>query len=288
MGNSNSNSSCAQLELSSVFHALCSGDPMNNSESCKYTAALLLSSKIRCYTDRIFFPSAVILIVIGTILNSFSLYCFRKMKKRDSQYVYLFALSLGDTIGLHLSFTLPILRQIGRFDDFFRSSKFLCGITGVLTESFLIFPTWIVVILTIERLIYTINPLGRSSLYTERQRRAKTSIIILAIIVVLLSLYRVVDFKGIDQVSVFAVAACNETHKPITFIRNINLMIWTILPECFTLIISLVIVYEIKLATKKFHPSYSKIHRSKYNQATKTVLLISILFLLFHTPTGMY
>jgi hypothetical protein len=206
------------------------------------------------------------------------------MNKRNSQNVYLSVLSLVDTINLHINFTLPMVRRIEKFDDSFRNTKIICRLTGVFTEFFLIFPTWIVVLLTVERLISISWPLKRRPSYA--QTRAKISIIILAIIVVFLSLYRLWDVKGIDQVSVFSVVACNGTHQSIAFMRNLNLMIWTIVPECLTLIISLIIIYQIKLATQKFEPHHSKARQLKYNQATKTVLLISILFLIFHTPTG--
>ena len=64
----------------------------------------------------------------------------------------------------------------------------LCRVNGLLTEFFLIFPTWIVVLLTFERLICILWPLKCHSLYT--QKRAKVSIFILAFIVMCLSLYR--------------------------------------------------------------------------------------------------
>jgi hypothetical protein len=94
--------------------------------------------------------------------------------------------------------------------------------------------------------------------------------------------------KGIDQVSVFSIAACNGTDRSIDFIRNLNLMIWTILPECLTFIMSLMMIYQIQSMPKKFKTNPSKNRQSQYTQATRTVLLISILFLIFHTPTGIY
>ncbi|CAF0734414.1 unnamed protein product [Rotaria sp. Silwood1] len=284
MGDSDIYSSCSHFEPSLYLPTMCRHGSMNNTEDCKEMGTLTYVFKADCYISRVFYPLTGTLIVIGTILNLFSLYCFLKMNKRNSQNVYLSVLSLGDTINLQINFTLPILRQNGAFDDYFRNSNILCRLTGVLTEFFLIFPTWIVVLLTMERLICISWPLKRRSSYT--QRRAKISILILAIIVILLSIYRLFDLKGIDQVSVFAVAACNGKHTPIDFMRDLNLMIWTMIPECFTLIMSLIIIYQIKLATQKFQPNYSKARQLKYNQATKTVLLISILFLIFHTPTG--
>lgn len=241
---------------------------------------------VDCYIQRLFFPTAASLVFIGTVLNLFSLYCFLKMNKRNSQNVYLSALSLGDTINLHVNFTIPLLRQIEVIDNYFQYIPIICRINGFLTEFFLIFPTWIVVLLTCERLICILWPLKCYSLYTHK--RAKISIFILALVVMCLSFYRFYDVKGIDQASVFAITACDVTNGSITLpvIRHLNLTIWAILPECLTLIMNLVIIYNIKLATQKFEPFYSKARQTKYNQATKTVLLISILFLIFHTPTG--
>ncbi|CAF3325314.1 unnamed protein product [Rotaria socialis] len=284
MNDSNIASECSEHKLLPYLAAICPYGSSNNIQGCNDFRILLFFLKADCYISQVFHPIIRTLIVIGTILNLFSLYCFLKMNKRNSQNVYLSVLSLGDTINLQINFTLPMLRQNERFDNYFRSSTVLCRIAGVLAEFFLIFPTWIVVLLTMERLICISWPLKRRSSYT--QTRAKTSILILAILVLLLSIYRLFDLKGIDQASVFSVLACNGSYISVDFMRDLNLMIWTIVPECFTLIMSLIIIYQIKLATQKFQPNYSKARQLKYNQATKTVLLISILFLCFHTPTG--
>lgn len=286
MGDSDIATSCSYEDYLQ-FKAICSNSTGDNGpEACRDINTVIFFLIANCHITRVFYPLTGILIVIGTILNLFALYCFLKMNKRNSQNVYLSVLSLVDTINLHINFTLPMLRRYGPFDDAFRSLTILCRLTGVLTEFFLIFPTWIVVLLTFERLICILWPLKRRSSYT--QTRAKLSIIFLAVIVSLLSLYRIFDLKGIDQMSVFAVPACNGTHISLTIIRNFNLMVWTIIPQCLTLIMSLIIVYQIKLATQQLKQDQSKNRQSKYNQATKTVLLISILFLIFNTPTGWF
>lgn len=284
MSDSETSTSCSYKDYS-LLRTFCSNNTSNDTDECRYIDTLIVFLFADCHITRVFYPLTGILIVLGTILNLFSLYCFLKMNKRNSQNVYLSVLSLGDTINLHVNFTLPMLRRFGRFDDFFRSLKILCRLTGVFTEFFLIFPTWIVVLLTFERLICILWPLKRRSSYSQTQ--AKLFITALAIVIFFLSFYRIFDLKGIDQVSVFAVPACNGSHYSITIMRNFNLLIWTIIPECLTLILSLMIVYQIKLATQQLGQEQSKGRQAKYNQATKTVLLISILFLVFHTPTGM-
>ena len=278
-------SSCYDVRYPAI-HRHCDKTETNGStyDYCQQLNLIDIFMKADCYIEKVFLQVTGSLVIIGTILNLFSLYCFYKMKKRNSQNVYLSVLSLADTMNLQINFTLPILRQFSKFDEIFRSASLICRLSGVLTEFFLIFPTWVIVLLTFECLIFITWPLKRRSSYSRTH--AKIAVAFLAFIVFGLSLYRLKDLKGIDQVSVFSVVACNETHQPIGFMINLNLMIWTLVPECLTLIMSLIIAYQIKLATRQFQRAHSKARQLKYNQATKTVLLISILFLIFHTPTG--
>jgi len=287
---SNQTNICKDIETIFDTSSSCfDGVPTPNLTDCDLLILIYRFIIIDCYIERLFYPIAGCLIFIGTVLNLFSLYCFLKMNKRNSQNVYLSALSLGDTISLHVNFTIPLLRQIEVINNYFDTISILCRLNGFLTEFFLIFPTWIVVLLTFERLICILWPLKCYSLYTHK--RAKSSIFILAVIVMCLCIYRFFDVKGIDQTNVFAIAACDNSESEsktgkLKIISYINLFVWAILPEFLTLIMNLFIIYNIKLATQKFEPFYSKARQTKYNQATKTVLLISILFLIFHTPTG--
>jgi hypothetical protein len=262
----------------------CDDNSENNTEICEKLQTILFFITADYYTNKGFYPLTVFLVLIGTILNLYSLYYFLKINRRNSQNIYLSTISICDTIDLHINFTLPILRQSARFDDYFRNSIKLCRFTGVLTEFFLIFPTWMIMLLIIERLFYISRPVKSSSFHA--QKRAKISIFILAIIVTLLSLYRLVDLKGIEQISVFSVLACSGTDRPFTIMRNINLMIWITVPNLFTMIMCLMMIYSIKLATEKSRVNHLKIRRLKYNRTTKIVLSMSILTLIFHTPIG--
>ncbi|CAF1078574.1 unnamed protein product [Adineta ricciae] len=263
----------------------CANGSTSNNETCKHIDTIARVVTVDCYMNQTVYPYVVLFILlVGTILNLLSLYCFLKTNKRNSQNVYLSALSLGDTINLHINFGLPMLRKFDAFDTAFRQYVIVCRLTGILTEFFLIFPTWIVVLLTIERLVTISWPTRNRPAYTQTQ--AIISVMTLVICVFLLSLYRLSDLKGIDQLSVFSITACSDGNDSFEWVRNVNLIIWTILPECLTFLMSLIIIYQIKSVTRNMHSNSSKVHRSQYNQATKTVLLIAILFLLFHTPTG--
>lgn len=286
MSTSNVTEICEEIDLLFDTSSKCFEDaPLPNITDCDLLILIHRLILIDCYIERILFPLTGSFAFVGTVLNLFSLYCFLKMNKRNSQNVYLSFLSLGDTINLQINFTIPLLRHIEFIDEYFHNSSILCRINGFLTEFFLIFPTWIIVLLTFERLICVLSPLKCHSVYTHR--RAKISIFVLVLIVMSLSSYRIYGLKGIDQMSVFSIVACvAESFPQLQFIQIFNLFIWAILPELLTLAMNLIIIYNIKRATQRFEPFYSKARQSKYNQATKTVLLISILFLICHTPTG--
>ncbi|CAF0727972.1 unnamed protein product [Adineta steineri] len=284
--------SCPVIEPQ--LNELCNSNSSGpNAESCKNIKVYVFLSNADCYISKVFYPLTVLFIIIGTVLNLYSLYCFTKINKRNSQNIYLSILSLVDTINLHINFALPMLRKIDPIDEGFRRLNLVCRLTGVFTEFFLIFPTWIVVLLTFERLIFIVRPSKRRSSYT--QLRAKISILFLAIVVLSLCLYRLKDLKGIDQLSVFSILACdtddessekNGKRQLYDKLRYMNLIIWTILPEFLTLIMSLIIIYRIKLVARRMQSDHSRACQTKYNQATRIVLLISILFLIFQTPTG--
>jgi hypothetical protein len=262
----------------------CRDNSENNTEVCENFQTIIFIMTANYYTNKVFYPLTAFLVLIGTILNLYCLYYFFKITRRNSQNIYLSTISISDTIDLHINFTLPILRQSAIFDDYFRNSIRLCRFTGVLTEFFLIFSTWMIMLLIIERLIYISRPVKSPS--SHAQKRAKISILILAIIVALLSLYRLFDLNGIDQISVFSVLVCSGSHKSLTIIRNFNLMIWITIPNLFTLIMCLMMIHSIQSAAEKSRINHLKTRRFKYNRTTRIVLFISILTLILHTPIG--
>ncbi|CAF1167306.1 unnamed protein product [Adineta ricciae] len=273
-------SSCSQAN--ELLKRLC---PDNGTEVCediRYIRAGLIAD---CYITPVFYLLTVVFIVFGTVLNPLSTYCFFKMYKRDSQNIFLYVLSISDTINLQINFALPMLRQWEIIDDYFRNNDSFCRIFGVLNEFFLIFPAWLLVLLTIDRLIYITRLVKRPLSYTRQ--RAKLSILALGLCVLILSLYRLFDVKGIDQSGAFAIVTCNVTDYPIPAMKYLNLLVWSIFPLCVTLILSIIMIYKISVTSDRIQKNPVK-HRSiKLDRATKTTLFISILFpTVFHTPTG--
>jgi len=102
---------CRDIELqfnsSSCFNGL---SPPTDPMICEKMIFIYWLMQFDCYITRLFLPTAGILVFIGTVLNLFSLYCFLKMNRRNSQNVYLSVLSLVDTINLHINFTFGSVR----------------------------------------------------------------------------------------------------------------------------------------------------------------------------------
>ena len=263
---------------------LCTNDSINAAGNCQSMPFFIFLLQADCYTKPIFFSLSALLTVIGTVLNLCSSFCFWKIIKRRPQYIYLLALSIGDTINLQVNFTLPLLRKSNYIDVSFRGFNRLCRLTGVVTEFFLIFPTWIVVLLALEGWIFLRQQPRCSS--AQNRRRVKAFIASLVIGVLLLSIYRWWDSKGIDQLSVFAVFACNDEHEGRFYFSHINLILWSVLPECCTLILILIIVNRVKLTRDRMKPEARVIRRKEYNQVNRIALFVSILFIICHTPTG--
>ncbi|CAF0814008.1 unnamed protein product [Didymodactylos carnosus] len=253
-----------------------------NSIVCKWVKQIFIAD---CYLSSFFYHLTAIFVIIGTILNCFSLYCFIKITKRNSQNIYLSAISLADTINLHTNFSIPLLRYFSiNFDRLFKRSAWICQIHSFTTEFFIIFPTWLIVLVTLERLISIVWPLKRHYLCTRN--RAKIYISLLAFICILLSSYRLLNETGIDHVSVFRVATCHKAKNNFIWLRDLNLIIWAIVPECLSFFMNLIIISVIRRTTHKLEHFYPEAKVIQHNQATKTVLLISCLFLICHTPTG--
>lgn len=63
---------------------------------------------------------------------------------------------------------------------------------------------------------------------------------------------------------------------------------WAIIPEFLTLLLNLLIIKKIKIATRSTHVyrHYPSSHTKKITQTTRVVLILSIIFIVLISPTG--
>ena len=236
---------------------------------------------------------SIFVVIFGTIFNVINFACFYKMKKRNSQNLYLGALSLADLFNIHVNILVPLSNRLfwptesvnnnpakmpGHLETVF------CILNGYFVEVALFLPVWIMVILAIERFISIMRPFDLNVFGTRK--KAKKIIAILVITILIWSSYKFIT-AGIETQSVFLKSngkGCRGITIPI--LVNFSTLMWSILPEILTLILNLFIINKIKITTNPHKKFYSTSHCKKITQATRVVILLSIMFICLISPTG--
>lgn len=258
--------------------------------------------KIHSYTHNVLIGYSVFVIVVGSCLNVLNFACFYRMKKRNAQNIYLGALSIADLLNIFINILIPLSLSSGEIhikknlknlteylftkDLSYGSFMFLCTFYSYLVEVCLHLPVWIMVVLSFERFISIMWPFRQNLLSTRKQ--AKKMLIILISVILLWCMFK---FKtaGIEKYSTFnmkkTVEAC-QRDLTLPTIVNISTTLWAIVPEFLTLILNLLIIHRIKITTNQHRQFYPTERSKKITQATRVVLLLSIIFVLLISPTG--
>lgn len=156
----------------------------------------------------------------------------------------------------------------------------------------LLVPVWIMVILALERFVSITWPLRKNKLSTRRQAKCTLSILIT---VVLLWCTFKLKTAGVEEYSTFdkfekddfeqEQEVCKRELSLPTMV-NISTVLWAIVPELLTLLLNLFIIHRIRLTTNINRKFYSSERTRKITQATRVVLLLSIIFVLLISPSG--
>lgn len=253
--------------------------------------------------DKILIVYSIFIVIFGTVFNGLSFGCFYRMKKRNSQNIYLGALSFSEMLNIHVNILVPLLSRLADYhnfslkiflrnfsvslfkEDFSRELyDFLCIFNGYLVEVCLLSPVWIMVILSTERFFCIMWPL-KKNLFSTR-KNAKT---ILCVLLLTICVWSTFKFKtaGVETYSTFEkfpnVGSRNVT---LPIFVNISTILWAIIPEFLTLILNLLIINQIKITTRIHKRFYPLEHSKKITQATRVVILLSIIFIVLISPTG--
>jgi hypothetical protein len=161
----------------------------NPNECFSLNKKLERKKQILKITDEILIYYSVFVIITGTFFNAINFFCFYRMKKRNSQNIYLGALSLSEILNLHINITLPLVvkTQTDSLNFIFSSSnrltnKYFCIINGYAVEVALLLPNWILVILSLERCLCLMFPLRKNSFSTRKKAKLTLSILVVVIL----------------------------------------------------------------------------------------------------------
>ncbi|CAF0861631.1 unnamed protein product [Brachionus calyciflorus] len=253
--------------------------------------------------DKILIAYSCITIILGTFFNILNFGCFYRMKKRNSQNIYLGALSLSELFNLHINILVPLLIRLA--DNYNFSLKnyikyftlkiinkdysilimsFLNILNGYLVEVCLLAPVWIMVILASERFFCIMWPF-KKNLFSTRKNAKK----ILFVVLICIFTWSMFKFKtaGIEYYSAFdKLPNFNRSEIKYPFLVNISTVLWAIIPEFLTLLLNLLIINQIKLTTKIHKKFYPLEHSKKITQATRVVIFLSVIFIVLISPTG--
>jgi hypothetical protein len=254
--------------------------------------SLEVLKKLLQKTDSVLLNWSIFVIVFGTIFNVLNFICFYRMKKRNSQNIYLSALSIAELFNIHINILLPLLQTSeseSHIDTIFPEiiyNSHCRRFYGFLVELALFIPVWIMVLLAAERFISIMWPLKKNYLKVH----PKTTLAILFLITTVWCSFKF-QSGGVETVSIFKVfthksesSPCREITLP--YLVNISTFIWCIVPEFLTLIFNLMIIQRINSTTSR-HKKFYPISRSKkITQTTRVVMLLSLLFISLISPTG--
>ena len=242
------------------------------------------------------------IIILGTLFNCLNFACFYRMKKRNSQNVYLSALSLADLLNVQVNILLPVIKNIKSenkneskllhqsFDTLFITESnqwnhLLCILDGYLVEVTLLLPVWIMVILATERFLCIMWPLHKNVFCTPR----KAKIILMTLVSIVLSwcLFKI-GTAGVENDSTFKIHPKDESCRNIEYptLVNISTAMWAIVPGICCLILNILIIKKIKLTTNPHKQFYPSERCRKINQTTRVVIALSIIFVILISPTG--
>jgi hypothetical protein len=137
---------------------------------------------------------SIFVVVVGTVFNILNFACFYRMKKRNSQNIYLGALALADFFNIQINILVPMLLNMNVIRDETVLLKTnvtwgACVLYGYLVEVGLLMPVWIMVVLATERFCSIIWPL-RKNVFSTR-RHAKWTLAALLCIVLMWSLFKI-------------------------------------------------------------------------------------------------
>lgn len=255
-------------------------------------------SPLKQLVQGLFSYGTVFIIVIGLVLNTIS---FRILLspclRRSSPNLYLLALSVYDCGVLLFNFMIGVLRKQNpdTINAVFQENEWLCILHSVAVELFNLLSIWMIVCLTIERLIVVSLPMKAAQYCSVK--RTKIIITIVSGVSLAISCHKILA-PGFEGDSVFGYKACLTHRMKLAHIMFFYVSFNTWLPTFTILVVNLLITSKIRQAghiRRTLSPSSNRWQKSMSTRSivlksemklTKMMKAISLTYLLLVLPLG--
>lgn len=271
---------------------------------CSYPLPMPPRSMYAQLTEWIWRTVPLVLILLGTVGNILTaLVIFRNFRNIPSTAVYLLSLAFTDTLFLY---NAPLRRVILHvFELEVRSfSNLGCKVSVFLTYASFHISAWILVAVTIERVVSVIWPFKVKRCCTERSAIVVTSAIV-ALVCVMDS--HILYGFSLSPLPIYqGVGECNPAYEDYSMFYNyqwvwIHFVCGFAVPFCFILIGNTLVIHGLRRMRKRQRWMYDEtdsgrkphVHPHGHNgHHTKTLMIILILlntiFFISQTPLAIY
>ena len=188
----------------------------------------------------------MVVISIGLLLNilSFRVLSMPRLLKHSSN-LYLLALSVYDSCVLIFNFMIGVLRGQNpeTINRTFQLLEWLCITHSVGVELFSLLSIWMIVCLTLERLIVVFWPL-KASRYCS-VKRTRIIILVTSLIILAVSCHKIL-VSGFEGDSVFGYKACHTHREIVSHAVFFYVAFNTWLPIVLIIVVNVLITWKIQ------------------------------------------
>lgn len=227
----------------------------------------------------------VVLYGVGVPGNVAALVTICNMRPLTSSYVYMAALAVVDILSLNVKLTYIGLQSNNMF-----VTDFGCKILMFLTSFCMHFSNWILVAMTIERLIAIWFPLKVANWSTKRR-----AFIVLALMGLALSLINIHRMIMWIEVKRWAGSMCvhhpDYTHFNVNILPYLHATVYSFIPVIILVPCNIMIIVSLKRSSKKLLKLTNKVNKEQamekekqQNQITVMLVSVSIVFVVLTLP----
>ena len=224
-----------------------------------------------------------VIVTIGLVGNCLSVIVMLRERFRGNTIsLFFIALALADSAYLLVNYLTNMFVKILSGFDIRDSSEFLCKATLYLLYVSKAFASWVIVAVSVERLMLVAIPLKAKVLFTIT--RVRVLIICLLLSNLILYLYIPILYS-IQHENINP--GCNFSDDLWKLNRNLNMLdmvIYSIIPSCLILVSNSVLYYSLKYRTYQHTTTDGESHPT----FTTTLVIVSLAHIFLTLPLSIF